>query len=65
MKITSTTIGSVNRSESRMNEIVWPAGVCSRLSSRPGSSASTPKITAITVWPMNFALLRRPRLRCL
>ena len=41
------------------------AGVTPFSSSSHGESASAPKTTAIRVCPIIFALLRRPRLRCL
>ena len=48
-----------------MKERWWDAGVTPRSSSSLGESASQPKTRAITVCPIIFALLRRPRVRCL
>ena len=63
MNSTSTIIGRVKSRGSRMKEIACPAGVWPRSSSSHGESASQPKTRATKVWPMNFARLRRPRLR--
>ena len=60
---TTTTAGRVKLSKSRMNDTCSDAGVWPRSSGRV--SASTPKTTATSVCPANFALLRSPRLRCL
>ena len=57
--------GSASQSISRRNDTFSEAGVRPLSSSSSGESARTPKTTAITVWPIIFALLRRPRLRCL
>ncbi len=61
---TATPVGSASHGMSRRNETCVDAGVLPRLSSSPGHSASTPKTSATTVWPMILARLRRPRLRC-
>ena len=62
---TASTVGSASQLMSRRNEIFSEAGDTPFSSSSHGESASAPKTTAITVWPIIFALLRRPRLRCL
>ena len=48
---------------SRTNEMYGDAGVRNELFGN--CSASTAKITATSVCPASFCLLRRPRLRCL
>ncbi len=58
-------VGSTSQSISRRNETFSEAGVRPLSSSSIGESARKPKTTATRVWPTIFALLRRPRLRCL
>jgi len=59
------SIGSASQLMSRRNETFSDAGLTPLVSSSHGDSASTPKTTAISVWPIILALLRSPRLRCL
>ena len=64
MNSTSTIEGRTRSRGSRMKEIAFPAGVRCRLSSSHGEIARKPKTSAMTLWPMILARLRRPRLRC-
>jgi hypothetical protein len=62
-QITTSSAGSCHACRSRMKEMYCAAG--SRPVSSGNCSARNPNTTAIAVCPAIFALLRRPRLRCL
>ena len=60
----TTTTGSVHHGNSRMKESACDAGAIAAVV-RELQREVRRRSTATSVWPANFALLRRPRLRCL
>ena len=63
MSSTTRKVGSVHDSQSRVKDRWREAGVWPRSSGN--RSASRPNTIATSTWPVIFARLRRPRLRCL
>ena len=61
---TSTSTPGSAHPMSLMKEIWWEAGARWFSSSSIGESARIPNTRAMTVCPIIFAALRRPRLRC-